>query len=80
MESVSLTHVSVESGDWEGIYINGKLEVEGHSIAVSDFLSIISEYKSFGFVTSIEVSDENMEKLGYILPSTIDELSKVCKK
>lgn len=36
------TIVHPESGDWEALYINGKLAAEGHSISVGDVLDCIN--------------------------------------
>ncbi len=33
--------VSNDSGDWEGIYINGRLAAEGHSLTVYEVLGLL---------------------------------------
>ena len=33
----------VSADDWCGLYINGELEIEGHSISASEWLDIIDE-------------------------------------
>lgn len=65
--------VHPESGDWETLYINGKLAAEGHRLSVRDVLDCIdnilpNEYK---YMT---ISDETAE-LG--MPQYINELDKV---
>lgn len=67
------TLVYPESGDWEALYINGKLVAEGHSLSVQDVLDCIdnilpNEYKY------ITISDETAE-LG--MPQYISELDEV---
>ena len=67
------TIVDPESGDWEALYINGKLAAEGHRLSVRDVLDCIdnilpNEYK---YMT---ISDETAE-LG--MPQYINELDKV---
>lgn len=65
--------VHPESGDWEALYINGKLAAEGHRLSVRDVLDCIdsilpNEYK---YMT---ISDEAAE-LG--MPQYISELDEV---
>ena len=67
------TIVYPESGDWEALYINGKLAAEGHRLSVRDVLDCIdnilpNEYK---YMT---ISDETAE-LG--MPQYINELDEV---
>lgn len=55
--------VTSESGDWTVIKLNGKVYEEGHSIPVHRWLDLI---KKFGNeVSSIEISDEDMEEGNY---------------
>ena len=67
------TIVHPESGDWEALYLNGKLATEGHSLSVQDVLDCIdnilpNEYKY------ITISDETAE-LG--MPQYINELDEI---
>ena len=67
------TIVYPESGDWEALYINGKLAAEGHRLSVRDVLDCIdnilpNEYK---YMT---ISDEIAE-LG--MPQYINKLEEV---
>lgn len=39
--------VNFDSGDWEGIYVNGILEYEGHSIPTHILLHIMVKYQAF---------------------------------
>lgn len=55
------------AGDWEGLYVDGKLVAEGHSISVEEVLRnlIPAELTSLDVVS---LTDEQMEELGYHLP------------
>jgi hypothetical protein len=37
------TFVTAESGDWQALYIDGKLAVEGHSVRARDVLDAIAD-------------------------------------
>lgn len=39
--------VNFDSGDWEGIYVNGMLEYEGHRIPTHVLLGIMTKYQAF---------------------------------
>lgn len=72
-----IIHCVTESRDWEAIYINDKLFADGHSISTSDILSMISEYRNFEKdVHKYEVSDEDMEVLGFLFPSNFNSIPK----
>ncbi len=47
------------SDDWEGLYIDGKLIEEGHSLGEGDTLFILKMAEEFGF-TSADVTMENV--------------------
>lgn len=36
------TFVTAECGDWQALYINGKLAAEGHSVSARDVLDVIN--------------------------------------
>lgn len=58
MDDATLVHP--ESGDWEALYINGKLVAEGHSLPANRVLECVAkpwDYK----VGRIEISDEAAE-------------------
>ena len=40
---IEFVTLSPESGDWETLYMNGKLIAEGHSLRVSDILDAIAD-------------------------------------
>lgn len=71
--NTKFTIVYPESGDWEALYINGKLAAEGHSLSVGDILDCINnilpnEYK---YMT---IPDEIAEAG---MPQYINELDEV---
>lgn len=46
MESNVLEFYTIPEGDWEAMYVNGELEVEGHRISIED----ISKFVPIGLV------------------------------
>ena len=54
------TIISPESGDWEALYINGKLAAEGHSLDARDVLDAIDDILP-NEVNSIWIPDEAAE-------------------
>ena len=48
-----LTIVTVPEGDWEGLYVNGKLYDEAHEIVLSE----LAEYKDIFPIESIDVME-----------------------
>ena len=52
--------VSPESGDWEALYMDGKLIAEGHSLRVIDVLDAIADVL-LNEVSYDEISDERAE-------------------
>ena len=63
--------VSSESGDWEGVYVNGILMREDHSLDTSDILSILDIS-----VKHIEVSEKWLGQERTNLPKTLKEIPK----
>lgn len=57
-----------ENGDWEGLYDDGKLILEGHSIGVGD----LAAYLGLNF-HACEVSNQNTDMCG-VFPESIDDL------
>ena len=56
----NFTFVSSECGDWQALYINGELAVEGHSISARDVLDAIANILP-NKVESYEIPDEVAE-------------------
>lgn len=52
--------VRPECGDWEALYMDGKLIAEGHSLRANDVLDAISSVFQ-NEVKYIEISDEEAE-------------------
>ncbi len=65
------TFVTAECGDWQALYINNKLAVEGHSVSARDVLDAIANILP-NKVERYEIRDEIAE-IG--MPIYIDELS-----
>lgn len=53
--------ISSESGDWEALYVNGKLRSEGHSIRPGEVLFAIQDIFPHDFECSF-ISDECAEE------------------
>ena len=79
------TFISFSGEDWTGIYKDGILYQEGHSIywrnliknLISDKVDL-SEYKLLSINDIYD--DEFWNKSGYSCPKTIDELINICKE
>lgn len=62
-------------GDWTGIYINGKIFTQGHSLRNSDILQALGvKYET------ISLNDQEIEHLGWNLPTSLDEVKNEYKK
>lgn len=65
-----------EDGDWEGLYIDGVLVRENHSLNVVDVLDDLVELKILtGYDVAI-VDEEDMELLGGSLPNDFEDIIK----
>lgn len=65
------TFVTAECGDWQALYINEKLAVEGHSVSARDVLSAIADILP-NKVERYEIPDMVAE-MG--MPTDLNELS-----
>lgn len=68
-----LTYVSSSHGDWEAIYIDGKLNYEGHCIPAYVWFSVTglcSDRSGF------EVMSEYLEDEGGTLPNNFQDIPK----
>jgi len=62
--------VFLNTDDWSGIYVDGELKSEGHSMTAYDMLEILKIKHE-----SIYVGDEKFEELfGSSCPDTFDEV------
>ena len=61
--SLSIKHITSDSGDWHVVLINGSVDYEGHSIPPHYWVDLL---KSFGFnVESRQITDKQMEEGNY---------------
>ena len=65
------TFVTSESGDWQALYIDGKLAVDGHSVSARDVLDAIADILP-NKVERYEIADRVAE-IG--MPTDLNELS-----
>lgn len=72
MSAVKVTRVHDEHGEWEGLYVDGTLVDEGHSLDTHDVLTILG--KEFEFeVDEVEANGEWMEENGR-LPTKLSQV------
>ena len=64
--------VSPDCGDWEALYVDGKLSAEGHSLSVRDVFDSLSDVFPNNY-HSFEISDEKAEE-GF--PENISDLDE----
>lgn len=70
-KGVDLAIVSPECGDWEALYINGKLIDENHRLRIEKVLNYLGQFLPISLVR-INVSDEIAE-MG--MPQNLSELT-----
>jgi len=64
--SADVVFISTDEGDWEGMYLNGELKYEGHSLSVDQVLEVLG-ISSIGY----EVDEEFMSRHGYSCPKIL---------
>jgi hypothetical protein len=69
-ELKSVVFVGCDGEDWEGLYIDGKLYVEGHSISVKDLLDSLDIPYS-----NVECDDAWLDKKG-CLPKLLKDVKE----
>lgn len=57
---IDFVRVCPEGGDWEALYMDGKLVAEGHSLRIRDVLDAIADVLP-NKLSYIEISDEKAE-------------------
>jgi hypothetical protein len=67
--------VFVQTDDWQGFYVNGKLHNEGHKMEASDWLELLRESRYFTSIESFWVNEEYMHDLGNF-PERFSDLPK----
>lgn len=70
------TVIFVECDDWEGIYIDGKLEHEGHMIRNFIWLDLIKKYGTFNKFTEHYWADEDYMHDRGSLPVKFEDIPK----
>lgn len=68
---MKFTLVRPESGDWEALYIDGKLAIESHSLSAFQVLKCVKKIFGCQF-DNIRISDETAE-MG--MPELLSELT-----
>jgi hypothetical protein len=69
-------HVGIfKSGecDWEGLYIDGTLKIEGHSISARDILEYLGKYLNFEIEVVIDEKESYLDRFGNSCPDTWEE-------
>ena len=73
-----LTFVGTEEGDWEGIYVNGNLFEERHSLSKTDYMHLISQFKAFSSeIEEYTLTEDQIEELGGTFPIDIEDLEEM---
>jgi hypothetical protein len=75
MDKVTVLIISTDDGDWEGIYVDGILFEEGHSLSNKDFINLINRFKNFEKVEQKWISSKEIEKLGGSFPAELSDIS-----
>lgn len=70
-DKIDFTFIASDCGDWEGLYANGKLIAEGHSVRAIDVLDAIADILP-NRVERICVSED----VAVMLPKYLKDLNK----
>jgi hypothetical protein len=62
----------VSSDDWTGMYVEGELLVQGHSLPIDEVIYAILRERP----KHIEVTPEQVEKWGWSFPSALSEIEE----
>ena len=73
MKRVSLFHAG--GGDWTGMYFDGELVMENHSLSEVEMLVRLSEYLGFEF-TNLYSEDDELDRYGNSCPFTWAEIEE----
>lgn len=76
MERYKLTLVRSDDGDWEGIYVNGVLHIEGHSLISRDWVDLLSECKNISEVDYFVIEGKCLEEIGASLPHYLSDIPR----
>lgn len=61
--------VHVMGDDWCGLYLNGVLKTEGHSMSFSDIMEVVSEAGSIDYWTTLEADLDWLADEGSLPPA-----------
>ena len=70
-KKIGLFHAG--GGDWDGLYIDGKLIMEGHELAPEEIFRQLANYFSLDFV-NVWSCDDELDRYGNHCPETWDEI------
>lgn len=77
MPKASLIICNSECGDWSGLYVNGKLFHEGHSLDEQIWCDLIINYKEFtGTIDCYWFDEDSMIELGDRFPDSFEDIPK----
>lgn len=72
---LAITLVENEFGDWEGLYVDNELVVDGHKLSIKD---VLYSLESRGIVLEeIELEDDDLNELGYSLPTELSKIKEI---
>lgn len=75
-----MNFVIAVANDWQGIYLNGELLIQNHSISATQLLRYINGYRAnFGprIITEVKYVDEDWLQVIGVLPQLLDEVKFV---
>ena len=73
--TVKVFYVSCNEGDWCGLYLNGKLFHEGHSISAHEWMLMIESLASNGeYYDADNKFGENLDAFGGHFPQELEDL------
>lgn len=70
-----LVHVGNTAGDWEAVYVNGKLVYESHDIYSFHWVNFINEYCPTE-ADSFEVPSDYLDERGGDFPDNFNDIPK----
>lgn len=68
-----ITHVTNEGGDYEALYLNGKIVLQETAVPIDEFKDLAEKNQPFT-LENIEVTADWIEDEGGMYPDTVDEI------
>jgi len=66
-----ITVITSEDGDWEALYLDGELKLEGHSLAWEHILDLLGiEYEK------TEIGLEALEQMAFSFPKKLTDVAR----